>query len=220
MDGGRGIDRGHQTLMDGIYRRQRLIYDATRKYFLFGRDHLIARLDPPEGGHILEMACGTGRNLFNIGKRYPGTYLYGFDISSEMLITARQSMEKRGLSDRTTLAEGDACAVDAMGMFGREEFDRVVLSYSVSMIPDWQTALSEAVRLLAPGGSLHVVDFGGQDRLPGAFRGILRAWLAKFHVSPRLDLEETMARIAEDAGATLTFESLRGDYARYGVIRR
>ena len=88
------------------------------------------------------------------------------------------------------------------------------------MIPDWQTALSEAVRLLAPGGSLHVVDFGGQDRLPGAFRGILRAWLAKFHVSPRLDLEETMARIAEDAGATLTFESLRGDYARYGVIRR
>ena len=96
MDGGHGIDRGHQTLMDGIYRRQRLIYDATRKYFLFGRDHLIARLDPPEGGHILEMACGTGRNLFNIGKRYPGTYLYGFDISSEMLITARQSMEKRG----------------------------------------------------------------------------------------------------------------------------
>src|SRR5262249_43214804 len=49
--------------MDAIYRYQRYIYDATRKYYLFGRDRLIANLDPPERGTVLEIACGTGRNL-------------------------------------------------------------------------------------------------------------------------------------------------------------
>ena len=49
----------HAALMDATYRRQRLVYDATRKYYLLGRDHLIERLDPPEGGAVLEIACGT-----------------------------------------------------------------------------------------------------------------------------------------------------------------
>ena len=53
----------HSELMNATYRRQRWIYDATRKYYLFGRDHLIKTLDPPEGGTVLEIACGTGRNL-------------------------------------------------------------------------------------------------------------------------------------------------------------
>ena len=33
--------RDHAALMDTVYRGQRHIYDATRKYFLFGRDRLI-----------------------------------------------------------------------------------------------------------------------------------------------------------------------------------
>ena len=36
--------------MDAIYRRQRFIYDATRRYYLFGRDRLIGSLKPPLGG--------------------------------------------------------------------------------------------------------------------------------------------------------------------------
>jgi S-adenosylmethionine-diacylgycerolhomoserine-N-methlytransferase len=39
-----------------------------------------------------------------------------------------------------------------------------------------------ALSLLAPGGELHIVDFGGQKRLPGVFRALLRRWLALFHV--------------------------------------
>ncbi len=46
--------------MDGIYRYQRYIYDATRKYFLLGRDTLLDELDPPDGGSVLEVGCGTG----------------------------------------------------------------------------------------------------------------------------------------------------------------
>ncbi len=35
----KGID--HATLMDRVYKRQRHFYDATRKYYLLGRDPMI-----------------------------------------------------------------------------------------------------------------------------------------------------------------------------------
>ena len=53
------------------------------------------------------------------------------------------------------------------------------------MIPQWEAVMREAVSHLTPGGALHVVDFGGQERLPAWFRAGLRQWLARFHVSPR-----------------------------------
>lgn len=180
----------HARLMDGIYRRQRLIYDVTRKYYLLGRDTLIAELEPPEGGTVLEVACGTGRNLHRIGQRWQGRRLYGLDISGEMLTSARAKLESS-----VQLAQADACDFDPEALFGVQNFDRIVLSYSLSMIPDWQGAVHEAVRHLAPGGSVHMVDFGTQARLPALFRKGLRAWLANFHVVPRDDLDDVLASL-------------------------
>ena len=51
------------ALMDRIYRRQRHVYDFTRKYYLLGRDELIERLAPPADSRVLEIGCGTARNL-------------------------------------------------------------------------------------------------------------------------------------------------------------
>ena len=42
----------HAETMDRLYRYQRFIYDLTRKYYLFGRDRLIAGLQVPEQGAI------------------------------------------------------------------------------------------------------------------------------------------------------------------------
>ena len=58
------------TLMDRMYRHQRHIYDLTRKFYLLGRDRLIAALDPA-AGDVLEIGCGTGRNLILAARRYP-----------------------------------------------------------------------------------------------------------------------------------------------------
>ncbi len=58
--------------MDGIYRWQRWIYDLTRKYYLLGRDRLIADLDAADGASVLEIGWGTGRNLVAAARRYPG----------------------------------------------------------------------------------------------------------------------------------------------------
>ena len=53
----------HAALMDKVYRRQRHIYNLTRKYYLLGRDRLVRQLRarPPE--RVVEIGCGTARNL-------------------------------------------------------------------------------------------------------------------------------------------------------------
>ncbi|MBZ0164093.1 MAG: methyltransferase domain-containing protein [Notoacmeibacter sp.] len=209
----------HGRLMDGIYHRQRLIYDATRKYYLLGRDALIAGLDVQRGGSVLEIGCGTGRNLIAVGRHYPQARLYGIDISTEMLKSARAALHRAGLEDRARVTPGDATAFDTEAAFGTADFDRVFISYSLSMIPDWRLALQQAASVLAPGGQLHVVDFGQQERLPRWFRSTLHVWLAKFHVTPRGDLEGAMREIAGRIGGTLEFASPYRDYARLGVIR-
>ena len=56
-------DAAAAALMDRIYHRQRRYYDFTRKYYLLGRDRLIEGLAPPPGGRVLEIGCGTARNL-------------------------------------------------------------------------------------------------------------------------------------------------------------
>jgi S-adenosylmethionine-diacylgycerolhomoserine-N-methlytransferase len=194
---------GHAALMDEVYRGQRHIYDFTRKYYLFGRDTLIAGLNARPGMRVLEVACGTGRNLAKIGKVWPGVRLFGLDISEEMLKSARAA-----LGEEVRLGQGDACAFDPATLLSEPAFDRIVLSYSLSMIPDWQGALDHAAGQLAAGGSLHVVDFGDLAGLPGLFQRLLRAWLAKFHVEPRAALPEAAARIAAARG--LRLESQRG----------
>ena len=47
--------------MNRMYRRQRHIYDGTRRYYLLGRDQMISRLRPEAGASVLEIGCGTGR---------------------------------------------------------------------------------------------------------------------------------------------------------------
>lgn len=194
----------HADRMDAIYGVQRHFYDLTRKYYLLGRDRLIRDLDVPTGGSVLEAGCGTGRNLAAVGAHYPSARLFGLDISSEMLKSAHRTMERQGLARRAHIAIADATAFDPLKLFGQRHFDRVFLSYSLSMIPDWRAAIDAAMDAVATGGALHIVDFGQQERLPGWFARALTHWLARFHVTLRAELVAycaAKAELAEGAGA-------------------
>ncbi len=205
--------------MDNVYKGQRHIYDLTRKYYLFGRDDLINRLDAQSGMRVLEVACGTGRNLAKISKDWPGVRLYGLDISAEMLKNADKALGKKA-----RLGNGDACAFDADGVFGEDGltiagFDRIVLSYSLSMIPDWESALIHAAGQLAPGGELHIVDFGDLSGLPTLLQSLLHSWLAKFHVQTRQTLPQVAAKIASERGMTLTSRRGKLGYFQLHVLK-
>ena len=205
----------HAARMDRMYRYQRHIYDVTRKYYLFGRDTLIRELGVPLGGSVLEVGCGTGRNLALIARRFPGCRLHGLDISAEMLASAEAKLGR----NRPVLRVADATDFYA-GQFGTDGFDRIVISYALSMIPDWEAAIDAAIAALKPGGSLHIADFGQQERLPAFVGTALKAWLIRFHVTPRLDLKEVLQQRADRANARLEFRSLGGGYAWLATYRR
>ncbi|MFZ2469450.1 MAG: class I SAM-dependent methyltransferase, partial [Parvibaculum sedimenti] len=153
-------------------------------------------------------------------RRFPQAEFYGMDISSEMLATARAAACKARLEQRVSFAQGDATDFDPERAFGIRKFERVFMSYTVSMIPEWRRAVEQAMRNVAPGGSLHIVDFGQQEGLPRFFRALLFAWLGWFHVSPRADLREALGEIAAAHDATLDFQSLHRGYSWLAVLKR
>ncbi|HET9628055.1 MAG TPA: class I SAM-dependent methyltransferase [Novosphingobium sp.] len=207
--------QAHAQLMDGVYRWQRHIYDLTRKYYLFGRDRMIRELAVPARGTVLEIGCGTGRNLAVIRRLWPEARLYGIDISAEMLKTAHA---RPGVN--AVLALGDAAAFDADHLLGWLSFDRILMPYCTSMIPAWQEAIVNACGLLAPGGSLHIVDFGDLAGMPALLRVPLQRWLAAFHVTPRTDLAEFVTRTVSARGLACTIATGPGGYYQRLAISR
>ena len=206
------------ALMNRIYRRQRHIYDLTRRFFLLGRNRLIADLAPGPGHAVLEIGCGTGRNLILAARTYPQGQFFGIDVSTNMLTSAIEAIERAGLESRVRVAHADATAFHPRLVFDQQRFERIMISYSLSMIPAWQGVLDVALSLLAKGGRLAIVDFGRQERLPATFRALLRAWLALFHVKPTDSLEAEIAARAQRCGAKLTVERPCRGYVVYAVV--
>ena len=207
--------------MDRIYRYQRHFYDATRRNFLLGRDRLISELAPPPGGTIIEVGCGTARNLIAAARAYPDAQLFGFDISAVMLETAAASIKSAGLQDRIRITQGDATNFDLRAMFKLQAgADRIFISYALSMIPPWRPVLDCACRQLASPGSLHVVDFGQLDGYPAAFKTALYSWLAKFDVHPSAALASELRRVAASNGLDARIDHLYRGYATLAALRR
>lgn len=217
---GRAGDADQKQAMDETYSFHRHIYDFTRKFYLFGRDRLIRRLAPPPGGTVLEVGCGTARNLIVAAKHWPNARFYGFDISDQMLETAARSVARKGLSGKIALAQGDAGSFDTNALFGLEKVDRVFMSYTLSMIPPWQDAIERGAACLAPGGSLHIVDFGQYERLPGFLKRLHFKSLNDFHVFPRRELPAVLKRVAEEQGLSMEFTPLYRGYAWSATLTR
>lgn len=197
--------------MDRMYRPQKYIYDLTRKYYLLGRDRLVAELDAQPGQQVLDLGCGTGRNLAMTGAQYPGVALYGLDAAAPMLEIARARLAKAGVSAR--LKRGVAEALDPSSFGVNGGFDHITISYCLSMVDQPAAAVRAAVAALAPGGTLHVVDFGNMQGLPSWFTAAMRAWLARFHVHHRPEVEATMRELAAAHGMSFERHEIMRGYA-------
>jgi S-adenosylmethionine-diacylgycerolhomoserine-N-methlytransferase len=161
--------------IERYYRVHAGIYDLTRWSFLLGREALLrqvaASLTP---ARILEVGCGTGKNLVQLGRQFPQARLWGLDLSGDMLAVARKKLQ--GLGPRLTLIQ----AAYDRPVEAKPFFDLVVFSYTLSMFnPGWEEALAAASRELAPGGAIAVVDFHDS-----AFP-LFKRWMGLNHV--RLD---------------------------------
>ena len=191
----------HQAFLDRYYGWSRPIYDLTRKHYLAGRDPVLDGLARETWTRLLEVGPGTGRNLRVLRARRPDAVLGGVEPALPMLEHARR------VAPWATVVHGFAETADLTAPVGRP--DRILFSYSLSMIPDAEAALSRARAALAPGGEVVVVDFGDVTDLAPALARPLRRFLAAFHVTP-LDTDWLRAR-----GARLRFGR-----ARYWVEAR
>lgn len=100
-------------------------------------------------GATLEIAVGTGLNLPYYDD---GVTLTGVDWSERMLAVARRRADS--LSRPVALQRADAAALP----FDAGRFDSVVCTFGLCCVPDERAALSEALRVLRPGGSLLLAD--------------------------------------------------------------
>jgi SAM-dependent methyltransferase len=149
-----------------------------------------------------------------------GRLVYPQIWEDPVLDTAAASIARAGLSSCVAVAQADATVFDPQTLFGHAQFERVMISYALSMIPPWRAALARALDVLAPGGSLHLVDFGDCAGLPGPFKAALRRWLAAFDVTPRDELGVSLAELSAERGPSCeTRDRFRG-YATLAVARR
>ncbi len=206
-------DRSAHEKMDGMYRYQRYFYDATRKYYLLGRDNLIEELSVKQGERVLEIGCGTGRNLAILAKRFPETHFYGLDASAEMLESAAAKVSKQNLKNvelQTALADD----FSSSATFGLDDpFDTVFFSYSISMIPTWRESIANALENLKRGRTLYIVDFYDQRDLPFWFAGLLQTWLRQFHVKYPADLIPHLEELDERGIGRLTVKPVFRSYS-------
>lgn len=161
----------HRARIQNYYRFHSKIYDATRWSFLFGRRRLLSELpDLRPRPRILEIGCGTGKNIEFLEYLYPDATIIGMDISKEMLEKAGQ---KSGKSEQVSLVHR---------RYGHEEteekpFDLILLSYSLTMIGDsTEKILQQVHEDLNPDGYVGVVDFHSTP-----FHWF-RWWMSKNHV--------------------------------------
>lgn len=201
--------------MDRMYRYQRHFYDLTRKYYLLGRDRLLQQMEIKPDEHVLEVGCGTGRNLKILATHHPESRFYGLDASSVMLDSARAKLERANLTNvvlRRALAE-DFAFDDTLGL--DTPFDKIFFSYSISMIPTWRDAIEKALKNLKPGGKIFIVDFYDHAELPTPFREFLQWWLGKFHVQYWSDLIPFLEKLESERRVKLTVTPL---FRRYSFL--
>ncbi|MGA2284891.1 MAG: class I SAM-dependent methyltransferase [Dehalococcoidia bacterium] len=130
------------------------IYDLRVGTFLRWRKPALDALQPDAGDTVLDLACGTGLNFSHIIERVgPKGRIVGTDITRPMLKRARRRADRNHWGN-ATLVEGDATNLPlAAGCC-----DAVLCSYAMAIIPDFRTAITEAVRVLKPGGRLVLLE--------------------------------------------------------------
>lgn len=116
----------------------------------------LERLDVRPGHRVLDLGCGEGRHVHALSIQ-PGVEVFGLDLCFDDVRETRTRLD--GLADmvpdttpRAGLVVGDALRLP----FADGAFDRVICSEVLEHIPDYESALKEITRVLAPGGTLAV----------------------------------------------------------------
>lgn len=150
----RGLPRrgSHAERLQAFYGPQAEHYDSFRKRLLHGRAELMALMAPPDGARVIELGGGTGHNLSYFGDRL--ARMESVEIVDLCPALIQQARRRAAGLGNVRVVEADATTYRPA-----RPVDCVYLSYALTMIPDWQAAMDNAIAMLRPDGTLGVVDF-------------------------------------------------------------
>lgn len=206
-------DADDRHYLPGMGRRWLLpLYDPFTWLIGVVRHHrtLIDLADIPAGSRVLEIGCGTGNVALEAARRRPDALITGLDPDPAALERARRKARRRGLQVRFD----HGFAQDLPYPDGA--FDRVLsaLMFHHLATDVKPVALAEACRVLAPGGTLHLLDVGGpvaaSDGLVARF--VTRSPILRDNVGDRIPT------LMADAGLVHAREEAHHDSRLFGRL--
>jgi ubiquinone/menaquinone biosynthesis C-methylase UbiE len=159
------------------------------------RRSAVERLDLRLGDRVLEVGCGTGRNLPFLHKAVgAGGRIYGVDLSPGMLRRADDLARQRGWRNVELVQS------DAVDYVAPEPLDGILFSLSYNTMPHHLAVLDHVWKQLRPGGTLVIMDAkpppgrGGELVLP------FSVWLMKHTVlgNPYIQPWKDLAKVADE----------------------
>lgn len=146
-----------RTMFDAIARR----YDLLNHLLSLGIDRgwrrkLVRGVRRSGALRILDVATGTGDLAILTAKAIPDARITGIDLSEQMLAIGSEKIFRARLDARIALETGDAEAL----RFDTGEFDAVTVAFGVRNFENLRQGVGELFRVLRPGGTLWVLEFG------------------------------------------------------------
>ena len=135
-------------------------YDRYARLLSLGQDprwrrFLVSRLEVGPNARVLDVATGTGAVALELVRQH-GCAVVGIDRSPEMLAVARQRVATLGLGAKIELHEGRAETLS----FPDRSFDALTVTYLLRYVDDPVATVAELARVVRPGGTMALLDFG------------------------------------------------------------
>ncbi|MEN3930043.1 class I SAM-dependent methyltransferase [Microvirga sp. W0021] len=151
------MDASTTSIMQKAYARWAPIYDVLYDKLTAPAAQAAVKAVTENATRILEAGVGTGLAL----EYYPANIeLYGVDLSADMLKRASEKVERKGLNHVKSLQVMDVCKMD----FPDACFDAISAQFIITLVPDFDAAMTEFDRVLRPGGSIVLVNHFGADK--------------------------------------------------------
>ncbi len=190
-ESGRTTHFGFQTVAEedkagkvhGVFSNVASKYDVMNDVMSMGihrvwKDAMMDWLAPRDGQKLLDVAGGTGDVSFRFLARAPEAHATVLDMTESMLIEGQKRAEAGQMAEKLNWIVGDAMALP----FEDNTFDVYTISFGIRNVTRIPDALSEAYRVLKPGGRIMVLEF---SQLPND--GLQKLYdLYSFNVIPKM----------------------------------
>ncbi|WP_019223102.1 bifunctional demethylmenaquinone methyltransferase/2-methoxy-6-polyprenyl-1,4-benzoquinol methylase UbiE [Bartonella rattaustraliani] len=156
-----------QSMVDGVFHSVAENYDKMNDILSFGlhrvwKSSMVAWLSPPvrPNWKVLDVAGGTGDIAFRIlNASRQKAHATVLDINGSMLSVGKKRAQKNGLAPLIDFVEANAENLP----FEDQSFDAYTIAFGIRNVPHINKALSEAFRVLKPGGRFLCLEFSNVE---------------------------------------------------------